>query len=696
MKSGLFALITFCLLLVFSTPACKRPEPGNLKSSSTITSSDTAVIMPALFAVLQSGDRSVQARYQLDSLVEVSRKIGYVPGVARGIMMTGAFYWGNPDTAIFYLRLARQYSKEQGYNLGYFMSTHNIGTLYLNGGVQDSAIYWLTKAMAIWTPEIGLARHAKLQLDFGSWYSARDDYKHSLQFLVPAMISMRKAGDTTNLRSVYNSLGVMYTNLRNFEKAKYYYEQTLAITPESYLNGRFWTDAYNNLGTAYLDIGKNFDSALTIFRTALSLALNHQLSDKLGLIYMNMGITFIGLQQSDSATFYLRSSRTLINKFTRKTHIAGIFINYGSALLDEGKIDSARYFIDRGMDLLTDGVAGNLKVTGYELLFQVDSTRGKYVSAIRYLQQGRALTTSLHNKDILMKVAEKEYAYELDLSNSENDYLKRENTLKAGVIKNQRLILFFAVFIILMIAGMLLYIAQNRKKLQHLNQTKDKFLSIISHDLRSPFSSLLGLLTELHKGYDEFTDKERKQILSMLETSSQNTYNLLENLLEWTNSQQGKLTSNPKLIEVRQHVEKTVDLLKTRADKKGVELRIDIAAYLATYADPMLFDNTMLNITNNAIKFTPGGGTIIISSVRKAKHILVCCTDNGIGIPANYLNDLFRLDGKVKRRGTDQEPGTGLGLILCKEYVGLMNGKITVVSNEKDGTKVCIELPAAP
>jgi signal transduction histidine kinase len=171
---------------------------------------------------------------------------------------------------------------------------------------------------------------------------------------------------------------------------------------------------------------------------------------------------------------------------------------------------------------------------------------------------------------------------------------------------------------------------------------------------------------------------------------------LLENLLEWTNSQQGKLTSNPKLIEVRQHVEKTVDLLKTRADKKGVELRIDIAAYLATYADPMLFDNTMLNITNNAIKFTPGGGTIIISSVRKAKHILVCCTDNGIGIPANYLNDLFRLDGKVKRRGTDQEPGTGLGLILCKEYVGLMNGKITVVSNEKDGTKVCIELPATP
>ncbi len=688
--------ILFYILLFFSLQGCQSSESGNQKSDSTLTATDTASIMPSLFAILESGDRSPQARYRMDSLVEVSRKIGYVPGVARGIMMTGAFYWGNPDSAIFYLRLARQYSKEQGFNLGYFMSTHNIGTLYLNGGVQDSAIYWLTRALAIWTPEIGLARHAKLQLDFGSWYSARNDYKRSLQFLVPAMISMRKTGDTVRLRSVYNSLGVMYTNLHNYEKSKHYYIQILKITPESFMNGRFWSNTYNNLGTTYLDVGKNNDSALMMFRTAQSIAVKHQLSEALELIYMNMGVAFFGLHELDSATFYLRSARALINKFTRKTHVAGIFINYGSALFVAGKIDSAKYFIDKGMELLTDGVAGNLKVTGYELLFQVDSARGKYVSAIGYLQQGRALTTSLHNKDILMKVAEKEYAYELDLSNSENDYLKRENTLKAGVIKNQRLILFFAVFIILLIAGMLFYIAQNRKKLQHLNQTKDKFLSIISHDLRSPFSSLLGLLTELHKGYDEFTDKERKQILSMLETSSQNTYHLLENLLEWTNSQQGKLTSNPKLIEVKQHVEKTVDLLKTRAEKKGIELRIEIAADLVTYADPMLFDNTILNIANNAIKFTPAGGTIILSSVRKEKSILVCCSDTGIGIPADYLNDLFRLDGKVKRRGTDQEPGTGLGLILCKEFVELMNGKITVESNEKEGTKVCIELPAAP
>jgi signal transduction histidine kinase len=247
-----------------------------------------------------------------------------------------------------------------------------------------------------------------------------------------------------------------------------------------------------------------------------------------------------------------------------------------------------------------------------------------------------------------------------------------------------------------MIGGILYYIIRNRKKLQRLNDTKDKFFSIISHDLRSPFNSLLGLLNELHSGYDEFSDEERKQVLSMLAESSQNTYQLLENLLEWARAQQDIITANPELMPVRQHVEKTVGVLANRANQKGIEISIDIAADLMVFADTVLFDNSILNITNNAIKFTPAGGTIFISATVKESMVVICCSDTGIGIPADCLSQLFRLDGNVKRRGTDSEPGTGLGLILCKEFIDLMKGKITVESREHEGTKVCIELPSAP
>ncbi len=694
MKIGASAILSLFFILIVAMQACQPSGSGKHQPISGTGQYDTAGIIPAMIKVLESGDRSAQTRRTLDSLVELSRKAGFIPGIARGIMMTGAFLWGNPDSAIHYLSLARQYSLQHHYNLGYFLSTQNMGSLYLNYGMQDSAIRSFLAAMACWTPEIGMQRHAKLQLDIGSWYSSRDDFKQSLKFLLPAMISMKKTGDTIRLRSAYNSLGVMYTNLLNFEKAKYYYEQIFLITPELYMKGRFWANNYNNLGKLYLTVGENYDSALLMFRKSLHVATNYQLDEKLNIIYLNLGIAFFELKQFDSATYYLHEAIGKIDKFIPSTYAAAIYINYGVSLMTFGKIDSAKYYGVKGMALLKKEGAGDLKIAGYKLLFRVDSARGQYLSAIRYMQKAGEISEALHNREILMKVAEKEFAYELDQKNSENNYLKRENSLKAGIIKNQEIILAFAILIILMIAGILIFISYNRKKLLRLNHTKDKFISIISHDLRSPFNSLLGLLNELNSGYIEFTDEERIHILAMLETSSQNTYRLLENLLEWTHAQQGTLTSNPEMIAIKPHVIKTIDLLKPRADKKGVVIRIEISEDIMAFADPILFNNCILNITNNAIKFTPGGKTITLSAIEKEKSVIVCCSDTGIGIPHEYLGQLFLIDGKVKRRGTDEETGTGLGLILCKEFIGLMKGKITVESKENEGTKVCIELPS--
>ncbi len=695
MRIGLVAIILFLFMLNQLTQAISPPPTGTQPSLIQTGAFDTTAIIPGMIAVLESGVRSVQARHQLDSLIELSSKIGFIPGVARGIMLTGIFYWENPDSALKYLRIARQYSKQQDYKFGFFLSTHNLGSLYLNYGVQDSSIYWLTRALMLWRPDMGLNRHAKLQIDIGAWYSAREDYKHSLEFLIPAMNTLKTTGDTLRLRSLYSTLGVMYTNLQSFEKAKSYYDQILAITPESFMNGRIWSDTYNNLGTLYLDVKKDQDSALIMFRKSQEVALKFKLSEKIRMIHSNMGSTFLMLRQQDSTIFYLLSAKSKIDKFTRKSHSAAIFISYGVAMINSGKIDSAKYYGEKGMALLNDQGTVNLKIIGYELLFQIDSVKGNYRSAIRYLGQAKELTKNLYNREILMKVAEKEFSYEMERKNDENRYLKKENELKAGIIKNQWYILGFAILIILLISVLLIFIANNRKKFQKLNNTKDKFLSVISHDLRSPFNSLLGLLDELHSGYDSFSDDERKHILMLLQSTSQNTYHLLENLLEWARSQQGQITSEPKIILLRQAVDKIIELLQARAEKKGIEIRNMIKPEMKAFADPILFDNCILNITNNAVKFTPAGGTITLTCHDTERSVFICCADTGIGIPPESLKQLFRLDGKVKRRGTANEPGTGLGLILCKEFIHLMKGKITLVSKENEGTKVFIELPAA-
>jgi len=674
--------------------ACQSPGPAGDKDREVSGRNDTSGIIPAMIALLDYGDRGLETRHKLDSLLMVSRKTNYISGIAKGIMLTGALQWDNPDSAIFYLRMAREFSRQHHDDQNYFLALQNMGSLYLNYGIKDSAIYYLVKALAAWKPSTGMARHARLQLDFGSWYSARDNYRQSLNFLIPAMITMKKLGDTTRLRSVYLNLGLVYVNLLNFEKAKYYFGQVFSVTPETFMNGRFWANNYNNLGKAWLDVAENYDSAQVTFRKSIDICKKYAIQERVSIIYLNMGITFFELHQVDSARFYLDAALKNIDKFTPGTVIAGIYINNGVVMMAAGKNDSARYFADKGMKLLSEEGAGNLKISGEKLLFHLDSARGQYLPAIGHLEKSMATRDALHNREILMKVAEKEFAYDLEMKNSENKYLKEENSLKSGIISNQRIILAFAILVILMIAGILVFLAYNRRKLERLNQTKDKFMSIISHDLRSPFNSLLGLLNELHSGYKDFSDEERLNILTMLNVSSQNTYHLLENLLEWSRSQQGKITSNPELIEVKPHIEFTLNLLQPRADKKGITLTHTVTPETRLFADPVLFDNCILNITNNAIKFTPAGGSIAISCIPNEKSVVVCCSDTGIGIPAASLDQLFRLDGNVKRPGTEKEPGTGLGLILCKEFVDLMKGTITVESAENRGTTVCIELPA--
>ncbi|MEI6455988.1 MAG: tetratricopeptide repeat-containing sensor histidine kinase [bacterium] len=712
-------LICFLFFLtILQVPATPLPE-----TKTESNTPDTAGIIPGFILILESGQRTPEDRQKMDSLIMVSRNLAYIPGVGRGLMMIGVYYWSNPDSSLRYLHLARKYCHENQYYLGYFLSVHNLGTLYLNYGIQDSAFFYLMKAMSLWKPEIGMQRHARLQLDLGTYYSSKDDYQRSLGLFLSAMKTMKGTGDTVKLRSVYNNLGVLYTNLFNFQKAKYYYEQVFPITPEAFMNGRIWADAYNNLGAVYMDVKKDNDSALIFFRRSVSLSRKYNQMDRVPNSFMNMGNAFLATGRIDSALHYYRLAKGMINKFTRRNHQAGIFINYAVALKWLGQLDSAEYYGQKGIMLLPPEGTGNLKITGYELLFSVDSARGKYASAISYLQQSYRLSKKMHSEEILKKINEKEFEYQLDQKEEENRDLINENRFKEKIIVWQTVILIAGILFLLMLVGILFVISRSRKKLKRINQelqfkneeirmheeeiakqnkalldlnnTRNRFFSIISHDLRSPFNSLLGFLQELIEGYDTYSDDERKRILSSLSTSSQNTYHLLENLLEWALSQQGQIIATIRTVRVREVAVNILGLLQSRADKKGVALEMAVDEEMYALADPVLLANTLLNITNNAIKFTGKGGRIILSSIRKDDKIEISCKDTGIGIPAEFIDQLFRVDGNVKRLGTDREPGTGLGLILCQEFVGLMNGSLRVVSLENEGTEIIIMLPTA-
>jgi len=233
------------------------------------------------------------------------------------------------------------------------------------------------------------------------------------------------------------------------------------------------------------------------------------------------------------------------------------------------------------------------------------------------------------------------------------------------------------------------------EKLKELNSTKDQFFSIISHDLRSPFDSILGFTEILKNEYNELSDNEIKLFIDSLFQSSRHIYSLLNNLLQFSRFQLGKMEFDPQNLPLYNIVEKNIEILKGNALKKQINLINKVKAGFVVYADKEMLNSIILNLVTNAIKFTGRGGDVIISSVNNDKFVEVSVVDTGIGMDKKTLVDLFKLDVKKSTPGTENESGTGLGLMLTKEFVENNGGKIAVKSSPNKGTCFSFTLPLA-
>lgn len=232
------------------------------------------------------------------------------------------------------------------------------------------------------------------------------------------------------------------------------------------------------------------------------------------------------------------------------------------------------------------------------------------------------------------------------------------------------------------------------EELRKLNATKDKFFSIIAHDLRSPFNSIMGFSQML---VDKVQDMDREKIEKMarlIYESSKMAMDLLMNLIEWSLSQSGRIEFHPEKIRIADVVKKIEPLFAQAARQKDIGIKIKIPFQQTAYADDVLLETILRNLLSNAIKFTHSGGEVIVSAEEQNSHVIVSVTDSGIGIPKNKLNKLFRIDEAVSTQGTNKEKGTGLGLILCREFVEKHGGKIWAESEKGEGSTFYFSLPA--
>jgi signal transduction histidine kinase len=232
------------------------------------------------------------------------------------------------------------------------------------------------------------------------------------------------------------------------------------------------------------------------------------------------------------------------------------------------------------------------------------------------------------------------------------------------------------------------------KELILAHAEKDKFFSIIAHDLRSPFNGFLGLTQLMAEELPSLTMTQIQELAFSMKDSATNLYSLLENLLKWSKFQKGSIPFAPEVIQLKPVIDECIAVAFATARNKGIEISCTIPEGVEAFADSNMFKTVIRNLVSNALKFTHKGGEVSVSAkVAGDKSVEISVRDSGIGMNQTMIDNLFRPDVRTSRKGTDDESSTGLGLLLCKEFIEKNGGHIRAESEEGKGSVFYFSVP---
>lgn len=572
------------------------------------------------------------------------------------------------------------------------------------------------------------------------------DFSESIKYFEKSLLLFIELQDSIWLGKLNNNLGAVNWGIGNSNKALQYYQEGYKIR-KSIKDMKGVSNILNNIGLIYQDWGLN-DEAYNWHNEALIIALNLKDLPAIAYSYSNVGrcfenkkefkealkyyqlgyqnllkdeknirsvplfLTFIGsvyskMGMQDSALTYHKKSLFNSKQINNKNRIAIANYYLGLTYFSISKLDSADKFINASYTLSLEKNYGYLIKDNLFILSQIEEKRGNISKAFNYFKNATALKDSTFNKQKIAKFTNLQVEYYLEKKSKENTILRKDNEIQELTIneqKNVRNVLIISALFILIILFLIsrsriayrklnIGLKESEKDLLELNANKDKFLSIISHDLKSPFGSLLGAINILENEYEELSSDETRELIRIIKHTSTNVYDLLESLLAWTRTQIGKMEYDIEAIDLFDSISQVVDFLRISASAKNISLVNKVQKGSNVFADSSALNTILRNLVSNGIKFTKEDGKIIFDVTRSEKEVQISVTDTGIGLNQEDISKLFRIDVHHTTIGTNKETGTGLGLVLCKELVEKHNGKIWVESEVGVGSKFIFTLP---
>ncbi len=648
-----------------------------------------------------------------DIAVSESLDHPYIMGALEGMQIKGIalMYKFRLDEAEEVIIASINLAKSEGYMRDIYKSYNILGLIQYRQSREDEALESYKKSIELADKLNDSLYMAFVYNNMGLLSLRRYEYNEALINFRKTIDLLRATGNAHRTSSPLNNIGLIHNRSEEYKLAIKYYSEALEVFLSA--NNKIGIiQTQINIGNAYHKLSV-IDSSERYYTEALNLSVdinNEQLECR--ALFALSQLYHIELEYK-IAKQYLDKALLIAEELNLKDILPPAYVTMCDIEYQLGNANKALEYNAKGNELAklyNDLETQKIAASNYSTIYE---SFGDFSKALNYYKESFALHDSIMSENNKRDIAEIEAKYSLKEKSRENRILKSENELKGLEVRYQRYLLYYLLgfFVIAIVFVFVLYnrfrikrksnielakmnelIKVQNEKLELSNATKDKFFSIIAHDLKNPFGSILAMTDLLTQRYKGITDDVVYKMIVELNNASRNTYNLLENLLSWARSQKGEIKIERERLNIYNLLEESMLPYIANAAKKNISIVNNVDRDVYANIDKNTMKIVFSNLINNAIKFTEFDGSVELLCEIINGNAVVSVKDNGIGMTPEILDSIFRIDKNQSTKGTNEEMGTGLGLILCKEFANKNGVNISVESTVGEGSSFMLEL----
>lgn len=621
--------------------------------------------------------------------------------------LADAYAYVNADSSILYAKRALHVAINNNVADAQILAHHTLGRSYQTKAHAELTSYHLLEALRISDSVDNKTLKIK-SLELLAVSKEKVNYEAAMRYLLQALQINEEIQNKRGSAAILHRIGTLYFIQGKYQDALSHFLKSKEIW--DIVAPMHSAGICSEIGNAHYRL-KDYRNALSYYERALD--INKQAGDiqGLGYSYNNVGLALFRLGDKKKALQALELALKYRIDADSKEGISNSYVNLAMYYLAEGDREKALMYGKKNLDFVQTSGFLFLIADAYDVLAQVHMQRSEYELAYRNHVRFTELKDSINNAQQQKNLSELQVMYETERKEAENAVLRENQAKQEAVIRQQTILTASSIilFILMTVAVVALFraikvqkranamlkqqneiIEKQRAQLEESNVVKDKLFSVLTHDLRGPVTSLKTFIT--HVDDPILSEKEMREYFQLTASTIDNIMALIENVLHWSKSQWKGIVSEPTKISLHYIVKDRIRLLEPHAHQKSISVQNFVAPTAQAFADYQMIDIVMRNLLSNAIKFTGHDGVVRIRTIDHDDFVEVSVEDTGIGMSKEQLERVFISEG-ISTPGTANERGTGLGLILCKEFVEKSGGGLWIESEIGKGTIVTFSLP---